>query len=433
MHYLGNRLDRLLQMSQDGETNGVPTGNIITRIIMELCMAKFDSRLRLALGNEVNFARYVDDIYFGFNNDKELLKIKTTINELASQYNLTLNNSKCSSITYLEIDNSSKLIDYFDNRQINFSNEEKIAKQLNNFYLVARDEILSGVKGTDKLIFTSLRYFIENLEKENIEIFLKGLIYSSENGKGFIDKLMQLVILDSRLIVYFIQLLNIIFEKEREINVATVTNYLKKKITEKYFFHILKANLKENFLNYKNQESYSTLLILSKLQVLLPLDYVMNILEQISKEKIEEYDDFSLILLISNVLSNPLNNKNFLFDRLINCLNQIVSNDYLDKVMALKSFDGKYFSYNHWLLKYYLFYNYKTNLNFKLKIKKFYKNAGTKFGKQYMNFEAFSKLTSNRSTSSKKLKSIDTFYLKLLENNINLSFVPKVYKSNNIL
>ena len=41
----GKSLDKLIQNSQSGETHGLPTGNLITRIIAEVYMCKFDEIL----------------------------------------------------------------------------------------------------------------------------------------------------------------------------------------------------------------------------------------------------------------------------------------------------------------------------------------------------------------------------------------------------
>lgn len=43
--YLGNQLDKVIELEQDGETHGVPTGNLVTRIIVEYAMSFFDKEL----------------------------------------------------------------------------------------------------------------------------------------------------------------------------------------------------------------------------------------------------------------------------------------------------------------------------------------------------------------------------------------------------
>lgn len=87
----GKSLDKLIQNSQSGETHGLPTGNLITRIIAEVYMCKFDEIL---LNNGYSFSRFVDDIVFAFNTDMELIYFKKSLNEKIREYSLSLNDSK---------------------------------------------------------------------------------------------------------------------------------------------------------------------------------------------------------------------------------------------------------------------------------------------------------------------------------------------------
>lgn len=76
----GKSLDKLIQNSQSGETHGLPTGNLITRIIAEVYMCKFDEIL-LDRNPRYSFSRFVDDIVFAFNTDMELIEFKKYLNE----------------------------------------------------------------------------------------------------------------------------------------------------------------------------------------------------------------------------------------------------------------------------------------------------------------------------------------------------------------
>ena len=71
----------------------MPTGNLITRIIAEVYMCKFDEIL-LDVNNGYSFARFVDDITFAFNTDVELIDFKKSLNEKIREYSLSLNDSK---------------------------------------------------------------------------------------------------------------------------------------------------------------------------------------------------------------------------------------------------------------------------------------------------------------------------------------------------
>ena len=116
----GRSLDQLIQNSQSGETHGIPTGNLITRIIAEIYMCKFDEKLiglnSGGLNSGYSFARFVDDITFSFNTDMELIDFKKSLNEQVREYSLSLNDSKTKVETFPFGENKNKdaIFAFFD-------------------------------------------------------------------------------------------------------------------------------------------------------------------------------------------------------------------------------------------------------------------------------------------------------------------------------
>jgi hypothetical protein len=98
---LGNRLDKLFQNAQDGQTNGIPVGNVISDLAAELILKDIDELLSPTL-EELNIEafRYKDDYRFICKNKKDARVIldKLAIS-LSINYGLTLNQPKTKIVT----------------------------------------------------------------------------------------------------------------------------------------------------------------------------------------------------------------------------------------------------------------------------------------------------------------------------------------------
>lgn len=149
---LGNLLDKTIECEQNGETHGVPTGNLVTRIIMEYCMAIIDKELRNELKkseNKINFCRYVDDFTFAYNYEEDLTFIKKAIQTITDRYELNINIAKTKEITYSENNKDSLLLNYFDNQNFNKNTKiNTIQEKLINYLTLANREELQDIKGT---------------------------------------------------------------------------------------------------------------------------------------------------------------------------------------------------------------------------------------------------------------------------------------------
>ena len=74
-----NKLDKLIASCQYNQTHGIPTGNILSRIISELYMCYIDSEME---NKGYRYARYVDDISFRLI----LKRKKTSFTEILISY-----------------------------------------------------------------------------------------------------------------------------------------------------------------------------------------------------------------------------------------------------------------------------------------------------------------------------------------------------------
>ncbi len=100
---LGNKIDKLMQDMNYGQTNGIPQGSVLSDFIVEIVLGCIDSKLSERIRKEIGsinykIIRYRDD-YRIFTNDKvpgeRILKL---LYEVLQEFNLKLNDKK----THLE-------------------------------------------------------------------------------------------------------------------------------------------------------------------------------------------------------------------------------------------------------------------------------------------------------------------------------------------
>ncbi len=101
--FLGLKLDKLFQYSNDGCTNGIPIGPAISDLISEIILAAVDKECSIELKkSNIEFlgVRFKDDYRFLCNSKEDAHKIIKTIQAKLRDFNLTLNDSK-SNVTEL--------------------------------------------------------------------------------------------------------------------------------------------------------------------------------------------------------------------------------------------------------------------------------------------------------------------------------------------
>ena len=60
-NYFGNRLDKLFQNANDGCTNGIPIGPVVSDLVAEIVLAGVDRQLSKSIGNDAVVVRFKDD------------------------------------------------------------------------------------------------------------------------------------------------------------------------------------------------------------------------------------------------------------------------------------------------------------------------------------------------------------------------------------
>ena len=94
---LGNRLDKLAQNSNSGQTNGLPIGPVTSDILSELVLADVDEQISRRLSKiriKYRAARYKDDYRFLAKTQEDALTIKKVLTEVLHEYGLDINQKK---------------------------------------------------------------------------------------------------------------------------------------------------------------------------------------------------------------------------------------------------------------------------------------------------------------------------------------------------
>jgi hypothetical protein len=96
-NYFGNKIDKLIQYANDGRTNGIPIGSVLSDLIAEIILAKIDTNTSEEL-KDIKFlaVRFKDDYRLLCNSEADARKILKTLGKNLSTYNLSINESKTS-------------------------------------------------------------------------------------------------------------------------------------------------------------------------------------------------------------------------------------------------------------------------------------------------------------------------------------------------
>lgn len=288
----GKSLDKLIQNSQSGETHGLPTGNLITRIIAEVYMCKFDEILNINKG--YSFSRFVDDIVFAFNTDMELIYFKKSLNEKIREYSLSLNDSKTKIESFpFEGNNKDAIFTFFDtlpempkeaDNSMKNLGKRRVKDKISQFIDYCVSEEGRGNRGSLKCIPAVLANSIRPLQVGNsyhaqpivkalgddyreclIDIFFEPHYLT---GMTLFERILDLSFMDSTItqkIIDFSQILvrEIVYGKtvwDRLLILIKVEN------AAEIYFDRIKDTLKDKIEEYinlgLNQEIYSYLLLI---------------------------------------------------------------------------------------------------------------------------------------------------------------------------
>ncbi|PHS68674.1 MAG: hypothetical protein COB23_09035 [Methylophaga sp.] len=91
----GNKIDKLLQYSNDARTNGIPVGSALSDLIAEILLSWVDEKVSLELdGLDFLAVRFKDDYRILCNTEEDAKRVLNTISEELKKINLSLNETK---------------------------------------------------------------------------------------------------------------------------------------------------------------------------------------------------------------------------------------------------------------------------------------------------------------------------------------------------
>lgn len=93
----GNKIDKLTQYANDGRTNGVPVGSVLSDLIAEIILSSIDTQTSQEL-KDITFlaVRFKDDYRFLCNSESDAKQILKILSINLSSYNLSINENKTS-------------------------------------------------------------------------------------------------------------------------------------------------------------------------------------------------------------------------------------------------------------------------------------------------------------------------------------------------
>lgn len=388
-----NELDTLIELCQYGETHGIPTGNLVSRIVAELFMCCFDKKLS---SKGFKYARYVDDFTFPFSLESEKEEFMEQVNLLCREFNLYLNSEKTTIEDFPQNNNRSKsrIFSFFDTSNFSSKNLKAQRDLIVNYIDLCVTEESQGNKGALKIIFSGLQRTIvfsgQFSEKTTIEDLF--LFNNSKTNTSLLEKILDISIKKPELTNKFMDLFEDLFTTPE-------LKILAKKRIQKYFKDNIKS-LKSKIFYYKknnfSQELYQILLytvqfdidtkgILSKQEILTLID--------------EQVDDISLCLSVIVYIKRKLDCKALL--EKINILLENNAKNYPNK----SRFSGKF-----WYFRYFIYYLIKN----KIIDNSFLKNKGTQLGQNgYL-----SELDASYIFTQGNQQDINDFYKGLLDSNV---------------
>lgn len=330
-----NNLDSIIQKCQYGETHGIPTGSITSRIIAEFYMCHIDLKLE---EKKYKYSRYVDDIQFPYTSDSEREKFLMDFTALCREYNLVLNDRK-TEINVFPFENNRQKLDifsYFDSMNSQTKIDSWI-KKISEFLDYCVSEESNKNKGAIKCIFSvplnRFKYKKVNSDVLN-EIFTRREKVTKFN---LFEQYLDISLKDSRLTNKFISF------TEQLIDLGVDTENLKK-IVRRYFrenkelFRNRLNNCKENGWN---QEVYQILLYIVVFEEKNLIK--QNILKDIFKSNLDDYSKcLSIILWMKRGKSVPI-----LLEILEKELKDI-HGTYTDTSVRMQE--------KYWLLRYFIYF-----------------------------------------------------------------------------
>jgi len=93
MELVGNQLDKLVQLMNNNQTNGILVGNALSRIISEIILCDVDEKVQNEF-KKIKYKRYVDDYYIYTENGYDIPIIISVVRKYLNEYELSINENK---------------------------------------------------------------------------------------------------------------------------------------------------------------------------------------------------------------------------------------------------------------------------------------------------------------------------------------------------
>lgn len=393
-----NTLDKLITSCQYDETHGIPTGNLLSRIIAELYMCHFDKRME---NNNFIYTRYVDDVVFPFTLEAEKEDFLKEFSLICRENNLLVNDNKTRVDNFPFINKSSKsnIFSFFENLTLKNS-DEKWIKEISNFIDYCINEESLGNKGAIKSIFPVIKNTFKNKKISSAKlnnIFSKKDIITNFN---IFEKILDLSLKDSRLTNKFLTF----FENMSSLGFSSISA---SEIVKKYFSansNSIGRKIDYYHKNHFNQELYQILLYAVEFEI----DNLLT-QEELLKLITSNTDDFSLVLVTILYLKNGSYKRNELLEK--------IDSLFIDTHVNYPS-DTARMSEKFWLFRYFFYFLLsKENIN-KKEVNTYCKSKNYNIGNN--GYE--SELNWRYIRGSASNTSVNDFFNELIENEVWLIY-----------
>lgn len=393
-----NTLDKLITSCQYDETHGIPTGNLLSRIIAELYMCHFDKHME---NNNFIYTRYVDDVVFPFTLEAEKEDFLKEFSLICRENNLLVNDNKTRVDNFPFINKSSKsnIFSFFENLTLKNS-DEKWIKEISNFIDYCINEESLGNKGAIKSIFPVIKNTFKNKKISSAKlnnIFSKKDIITDFN---IFEKILDLSLKDSRLTNKFLTF----FENMSSLGFSSISA---SEIVKKYFSvnsNSIGRKIDYYHKNHFNQELYQILLYAVEFEI----DNLLT-QEELLKLITSNTDDFSLVLVTILYLKNGSYKRNELLEK--------IDSLFIDTHVNYPS-DTARMSEKFWLFRYFFYFLLsKENIN-KKEVNTYCKSKNYNIGKN--GYE--SELNWRYIRGSASNTSVNDFFNELIENEVWLIY-----------
>lgn len=213
-----NKLDKLIQKSQAGETKGIPTGSFVSRFIAEIYQLKIDKEILVKIAESslaVHFHRYVDDYKFYHNEENRFEDVLHIMHDTYSIYELQINDSKVMQVSYPDQNKDTlDLTIFFDKLQGTF--EYILGSDDNNYkkaskiamYIYRYIELYQCYKKESEIkmpIYFPIKNFIMMLKNNYNGVYLELM------KKDLLFEFVNVFLLDMKYLQYFMQFIDEVY------------------------------------------------------------------------------------------------------------------------------------------------------------------------------------------------------------------------------